>query len=138
MSDPLAPAGNESDEDDEDDEGSPDWVIANGVRIEADLDVRVDGDSLRVRSSDGRIDVFAERLAAVRSLAALRDVVPDRLPDSVGDALKAVPVGVHVRGVEVARVDPGVPPGPLARALGVAPARVNVRGLVRVLAGRRR
>ncbi|WP_435064763.1 hypothetical protein [Halobaculum sp. EA56] len=108
-------------------------IAVDDLRIEADLDLAVDGDPVRVRSTGGRIDVFVRRFGVLPRIDELRRA----LPSPVGDALERVPVGVHVAGVEVARVDPGVPSGPLSRLLGVAPARVDLPGVARALLRRR-
>jgi len=105
--------------------------VVGDLRVEVDLDATVDGDPVRIRTGDGRIEVFAERLGVLRELSTLREA----LPSPVGDAVKGVPTGIHVGGVEVARIDPGVPPGALSRALGVAPARVDVGGVARAALG---
>ncbi|WP_277555634.1 hypothetical protein [Halobaculum limi] len=113
-------------------DASPDRITVGDLRIEADIEASVDGDSLRVRSRDGRMEVYADCFAAIRALSDLPEVLPSRL----GDALDSVPVGVHLYGVEIARIDPGVSPGPLSRALGTAPARVHLRALARALTRR--
>ena len=112
-------------------DGASAGVVVDDLRVEVDLDATVDGDPVRVRTGDGRIDVFAEQLGVLRELAALRAA----LPGPVGDAAERLPVGVHVGGVEVARIDPGVSPGPLSRALGVAPATVDLGGVTRAALG---
>lgn len=110
----------------------PDRVRVDDVQIEADVEATVDGDSLHVRSVDGRVEVHTDRVAALRALSDLREAIPSR----VADSLDSVPVGVHLRGVEVARIDPGVSPGPVSRALGTAPARVDLLALARAVARR--
>lgn len=105
--------------------GDAEPVDVGDLRVEVDVEATVDGDRLAVRSADGRIDVSADSLRTLGRLGSLLD----RLPARLGESADRVPIGVHVGGVEVARVDPGVPAGPLSRALGVAPARVDVMGL---------
>jgi len=108
-------------------------IAVDEFRVEADLDLTVEGDPIRVRSTDGRIDVFVGRIGVLSRI----DDLQRALPRPVGDALERVPVGVHVAGVEVARVDPGVPPGPPSRLLGVDPARVDLAGVARAWIRRR-
>ncbi|MFC6786033.1 hypothetical protein ACFQFH_09045 [Halobaculum halobium] len=111
----------------------PEPVAVGDLHVAVDVDAAVDGDRLAVRSADGRIDVSADSLRALGRLGSLRESLPER----VDRLLDRVPLGVHVDGVEVARVDPGVSAGPLARALGVAPARIDATGLaITVLRGR--
>ncbi|MFC7068956.1 hypothetical protein [Halobaculum lipolyticum] len=124
MSDAAAPADQRAD-------APP--VPVGDLRVAVDLDATVEGESLRVRTADGRVELFADGFAAVRHAGALRDA----LPDGVGGTLDDVPLGVHVAGVEVARADPGVPAGPVSRALGAAPLRIDVGGVVRALVRRR-
>jgi len=113
--------------------GDAEPVAVGDLRVEIDVEATVEGDRLAVRSTDGRIDVSADSLRTLGRLGSLLD----RLPARLGESADSVPIGVHVDGVEVARVDPGVPAGPRARALGVEPARVDVRGLAgAVLRGR--
>ncbi|MFC7096347.1 hypothetical protein [Halobaculum marinum] len=119
--------------------GDPETLAVEEFRIAADVEATVDGDALSVRTVDGRVEVTADGFGALRQVRSLRDVLPaaavdalDRLP------VDRVPLGVRVAGVEVARIDPGVPPGPLSRALGVAPASVDLRGVVRALVRERR
>lgn len=113
--------------DDPGDASDPDPVAVGDLRVAVDLEATVDGDRVDVRSGDGRIDVDTDRMRALRTLRSLRAVLPDRVRGSID--LDRVPLGVHVDGVEVARVDPDVPAGPLARALGIAPVRIDVCGL---------
>lgn len=108
-------------------------VVVGDLRVEADLELEVDGERVSVRSGAGRVDVAAGSLGALRAVAGLRD----RLPAPVAEDIDDVPVGLHVRGVEVARVDPGVSAGPLSRALGLAPARVDLVGVARSVIRRR-
>lgn len=127
MTDGQQPAGREPSR------GEPEPVAVGDLRVAVDVEATVDGDRLAVRSCDGRIDVSADSVRALGRLESLLEQLPDRVAGSVD----RVPVGVHVGDVEVARVDPGVPAGPLARALGVAPARLDVTGLASaVLRGR--
>ncbi|SHH22365.1 hypothetical protein [Halobaculum gomorrense] len=115
-------------DDSEDPEDLEDPVAVGDLRIAVDLEATVDGARIDIRSGDGRIDVETDRVRALRAIGSLREVLPDRVERS----LDRVPIGVHVDGVEVARADPDVPAGPLARALGVAPVRLDVRGLALV------
>jgi len=114
-------------------EGDAERVAVGDLRVAVDIEATVDGERLAVRSSDGRIDVSADRLRTLRRLGSLRELLPNR----IGRSIDRAPIGVHVGEVEVARIDPGVPAGPLARVLGVAPARLDVGGLASaVLRGR--
>ncbi|MFB6304687.1 MAG: hypothetical protein ABEH47_05940 [Haloferacaceae archaeon] len=100
------------------------------LAVEADLDVSVGGEAVRV---DGYGDLVVVDAASFAALRALRRG-SDALPTPLGPALAAdadLTVDLRVRGVSVARVDPDVDPGPLARALGVAPVRPSLGGLVR-------
>ncbi|QZX98799.1 hypothetical protein [Halobaculum rubrum] len=113
--------------------GDADPVAVGDLRVAVDVEATVDGDRLVVRSVDGRIDVSADTL---RTLGRLESLL-EQLPGRVGELIHRVPIGVHVGDVEVARVDPGVPAGPLAHVLGVAPARLDVGGVASaVLRGR--
>ncbi|QZP38530.1 polyhydroxyalkanoic acid system family protein [Halobaculum magnesiiphilum] len=108
-------------------------VAVGDLRVAVDVEATVDGDRLAVRSVDGRIDVSADSLRTLGRLGSLREAVPDR----IGQSIDRVPIGVHVGDVEVGRVDPDVPAGPLARALGVAPVRLDLGGVTAaVLRGR--
>ncbi|WP_348608717.1 hypothetical protein [Halobaculum rarum] len=114
-------------------DGDPERVALGDLCVAVDVEATVDGERLTVRSSDGRIDVSADSLRTLRRLGSLWESLPNR----IGRSLDRAPIGVHVGDVEVARIDPGVPAGPLARALGVAPARLDVGGVARaVLRGR--
>lgn len=111
-------------------------VAVGDLLVEVALDLTVDGEPLRVRSRDGRLELSAERLGPLRDVAALRGSLQAPVGEPLAGALLGeAPLGVSVRGVEVARVDPGVPAGPLSRALGVAPARLDLRGVVRAAWG---
>lgn len=110
-----------------------DRITVADLRIEADLDLAVDGEPVRIRTGNGRVGVFVDRIGTLSRVAELLDA----LPEPLGGSLDRVPLGVHVAGVEVARVDPGVAAGPLSRALGVAPARVDLGGVVRAVLSRR-
>jgi hypothetical protein len=113
--------------DDSSDAADPDPVAVGDLRVAVELEATVDGDRVDVRSGGGRIDVDADRVRALRTLGSLRAVLPDRVRGSID--FGRVPLGVHVDGVEVARVDPNVPAGPLARALGIDPVRIDACGL---------
>ncbi|MFB9823947.1 hypothetical protein [Halobaculum roseum] len=114
-----------------DDDAEP--VAVGDLRIAVDVEATVDGDRLAVRSADGRIDVSADSLRTLGRIGSLREAIPER----IGRSVDRVPIGVHVGDVEVGRVDPGVPAGPLARALGVAPVRLDLGGVAAaVLRGR--
>ncbi|UIO99124.1 hypothetical protein Hbl1158_11340 [Halobaculum sp. CBA1158] len=106
-------------------------VTVGELRVEADLNLSVDGAPVRLRSADGRIEVSVDRPATLRRLDDVRTGIRALWPDGHRDPLTTVPVGIHVDGVEVARIDPGSPAGPLARVLGASPARLDLRGVVR-------
>ena len=110
-------------------DGDAERVAVGDLCVAVDLEATVDGDRLAVRSSDGRIDVSADSLRTLRRLGPLWELLPNR----GGRSIDRAPIGVHVGEVEVARIDPGVPAGPLARVLGVAPARLDVGGLASVV-----
>lgn len=104
------------------------------VEVDADLDVTIEGETLRVDGYGDLLVVDAPSFSALRSLR--RGV--DALPDPLSTALPAgagLTVDLRVRGVSVARIDPDADPGPLARALGVAPARPSLGGVLRALLG---
>ncbi|MFC7137225.1 hypothetical protein [Halobaculum litoreum] len=56
----------------------PDRIAVGDLRVVVDADATVDGEPLRIRSRDGRVEVHADRLAALRSFAGLRAALPSR------------------------------------------------------------
>lgn len=99
------------------------------LSIEADLTLTVPAGDVRIRGYGDLIVVEAPSLAAARDLFDGTATLPlDRLTGGIDDA--AVDVDVRVRGRSVARVGPGVDPGPLSRLVGAAPARVSGGGVV--------
>ncbi|MFB6303168.1 MAG: hypothetical protein ABEH78_09955 [Haloferacaceae archaeon] len=105
------------------------------LAVEADLDVTVEGHRIHVAGYGDLVVVDAPSFAAVRALREGVDALP--LPSvraATGPANEGEPtVDVRVRGVSVARIGPGVDPGPLAALLGTAPARPSFGGVVRAL-----
>lgn len=100
--------------------------------VEADLDVTVAGETVGVEGHGDLVVIDAPSFAALR---ALRRGV-GRLPPAVAPGRAAdagVTVDLRVRGVSVARIDPDADAGRLAVALGVAPARPSLGGLLRAL-----
>lgn len=100
------------------------------LAVEADLAVTVEGHEIGVAGYGDLVVVEAPSLRAVRALGRGLDALP-RPPDGFAGAPPTV--DVRVRGVSVARIDPGVAPGPLARLLGTAPARPSLGGVLRAL-----
>jgi hypothetical protein len=93
--------------------------------VHADLTLDVGEATVTIRGYGDLIVVRAPSLAAARALAAaggrpfldhLRDV--------------DVTLDLRVRGHSVARAGPDHDPGPLSRALGVAPARLSPGGIL--------
>lgn len=102
--------------------------LDRALDIDADLLLTVDDESVEIRGYGDLVVIAAPSLAVVRRLAGERPPPVDRhLLDYLGDA--DVTVDVRVRGRSVVRAGPGIDPGPLSRALGVAPARVSLGGL---------
>jgi hypothetical protein len=94
------------------------------------LDVDAD---LAVETDDwaGRIEGHGDLIVVdVPSLSAAREIV--RTAASFADQLAGadVTVDLRVRGRSVATYGPAVETGPLARALGLAPARVRPGGVL--------
>jgi len=103
--------------------------LDRALDVDADLTLAVDDETVSIRGYGDLVVVAAPSLAAVRTLARSRPLLDDlHLLDHLHDA--DVTVDVRVRGRSVARVGPGVDPGPLSRALGVDPARVSPGGLL--------
>lgn len=100
------------------------------LAVEADLDVTVGDRGVRVAGYGDLLVVDAPSFAALRALRRGADALP-RVPTAVADV--GPTVDVRVRGVSVARIDPGTDPGPVARLVGTAPARPSLGGVVRAL-----
>jgi hypothetical protein len=98
--------------------------------VDADLTLSVDGAAVSIRGYGDLIVVAAPSLATVRRLARGSDPVVDdlRLLGHLRDA--HVTLDVRVGGRSVARAGPDVDPGPLSRALDLAPARLSPGGLL--------
>ena len=97
--------------------------------VDANLTLTVDGAAVSIRGYGDLVVVAAPSLSAVRTLA--RTAAPPldgRLLPHLEDA--DVRLDVRVRGRSVARVGSGIDAGPLSRALGVAPARASLGGLL--------
>jgi hypothetical protein len=92
--------------------------------VDADLTLTVGDATGTVRGYGDLVVVDLPTLAAARTVG--RTVAP--LSAAAVDA--GVTVDLRVRGRSVARAGPDVDPGPLSRALGLAPARVSVGGLL--------
>lgn len=93
--------------------------------VSADLTLDVDDATVTIRGYGDLIVVRTPSLAAARALS----VVGTRpLLSHLRDA--DVTLDLRVRGHSVARAGPGHDPGPLSRALGVAPARISPGGVV--------
>lgn len=100
-----------------------------GVLVEADLVVETPGSSIRVRGGgDSSLYVEAPSLGALRSF--LRNSRGRRLAAHLEPRL-STPVVFRVRGVPVLRFDATSESGTVSRLLGVAPARIDLLGVVR-------
>ncbi|WP_224336682.1 peptide ABC transporter ATP-binding protein [Haloprofundus halobius] len=100
--------------------------------VTAELTLTVEGEQLRVVGFGELVVVDTPSLDA--ALALLRGT--GRLPtEQFGEDVRAADVTVDVRvdGVSVARLGPGIRPGYLSRALGVAPARLSLGGTAMAL-----
>lgn len=113
------------------------------VAVEADLDLSVDGEPVRVRGDGDLVVIDAPSLATLRAFRAGVDALPGPVATDgssasvVAAAADAGPtVEVRVRGTSVARIVPGGAPGILGTLLGTAPARPQLGGLVRAILGR--
>jgi len=97
--------------------------------IDADLTLTVEDTTVSIRGYGDLVVVEAPSLAVLRTLART-DHRLEHLPvfEFLHDA--DVTLDVRVRGRSVVRAGPGHDPGPLSRALGVAPARVSPGGLL--------
>jgi hypothetical protein len=107
------------------------------LQVEADLTLTVDGEAVDVAGYGDLVVVEVPSLRALRELGRGADLLEGLpLPAAAGADLAAgadVTVDVRVRGVSVARIEPGRSAGPLADLLGVAPARPSLVGLLRAL-----
>jgi len=97
--------------------------------VDADLTLTVDDETVTIRGYGDLVVVTAPSLSVVRTLAGTAAPPLDvRLLAHLDDA--DVRLDVRVRGRSVARIGSGIDAGPLSRALGVAPARVSLGGLL--------
>ncbi|MFB6108085.1 MAG: hypothetical protein ABEJ82_04480 [Haloplanus sp.] len=99
------------------------------LSVDADCTLTVDGTPVSVRGYGDLLVVDAPTLGAIRSLgggtrASVVDAVCRR---------SDLTVDCRVRGRSVARVGAGVESGPLSRAVGAAPARLSLGGLLLAL-----
>ncbi|KTG10517.1 hypothetical protein AUR64_11570 [Haloprofundus marisrubri] len=95
--------------------------------VTAELTLTVEGEDVRVAGFGELVVVDAPTLSG--ALALLRGT--KQLPtEQFGENVRAADVTVDIRvdGVSVARLGPGLRPGYLSRALGVAPARLSLGG----------
>lgn len=97
--------------------------------VTADLTLATDGSTVTVRGYGDLVVVDAPTLGALRSLdGGSRTAVLDSLCRR-----SDVTVDLRVGGRSVARAGAGVDAGPLSRAVGVAPARLSLGGLLLTL-----
>lgn len=104
-------------------------MASDQFSIDADLTVTIDGTEVTVSSVDGRLRVEAPTISVARKLGDITDVVPPGLAAEAGRVRADIFVGGH----RVAYTGPGVHPGPLSRAAGVTPAKLDVPGAIRAL-----
>lgn len=107
--------------------------------VEVDLDIDIDGTPVRIVSAGDRIVVDASTFTAVqrlRSGAATLPISLERLALPGGLHDLGVPVETRVAGVRIATLGPGSAPNALDRLVGVAPAHVDLSGVI--LAAQRR
>jgi len=104
--------------------------LDRALAVDADLTLTVDDATVSIRGYGDLVVVAAPSLSVLRTLVRGEPPVPDRshLVAALRDA--DVTLDVRVRGRSVARAGPEYDPGPLSRALGVAPARVSLGGLL--------
>ena len=104
--------------------------LDRALDVDADLTLAVDDETVSIRGYGDLVVVSAPSLSVLRTLLRGGPPVPAR-PHLLAVLRDAdVTLDVRVRGRSVARAGSGHDPGPLSRALGVAPARVSPGGLV--------
>ncbi|AZH25881.1 hypothetical protein [Haloplanus aerogenes] len=104
--------------------------LDRALDIDADLTLTVDEATVSIRGYGDLVVVAAPSLAVLRTLIDGGPPLPDRSHLVAGLRDADVTLDVRVRGRSVARAGPGYDPGPLSRALGVAPARISLGGLL--------
>ncbi|MFD1635011.1 hypothetical protein ACOZ4L_04640 [Haloplanus ruber] len=92
--------------------------------VYADLTLDIGETTVSIRGYGDLVVVRVPSLAAARALGTGTAPLLDRLHDA------DVTLDLRVRGHSVARAGPGHDPGPLSRAVGAAPARLSLGGLV--------
>ena len=103
--------------------------LDRALDVDADLTLTVDGAAVSIRGYGDLVVVSGPSLSVLRTLARTGAPPLDaHLLDHLQDA--DVTLDVRVRGRSVARIGPGIDPGPLSRALGASPARVSLGGLL--------
>jgi hypothetical protein len=96
-----------------------------------------DGVEYRLEGTPGGLMLHADRIGHLLALRryrrsrASRTAVLHLVHRLVGRA--DLPVRVHASGVEVARLRPELRGGLMARAVGLGPAEISLRGLLRAL-----
>lgn len=93
--------------------------------ITADLTLRLDDAEVEVRGYGDLVVVDAPTLRTALSLLRSAEALPGEFVER-GLVRGDVALDVRVRGGSIARAGPDVRPGPVSRALGVDPARVNL------------
>jgi hypothetical protein len=96
----------------------------------APIVVRKDGDRVEIDLPDMRTGLYKLRHDLSGVYATL-----NRLQTNLSH--EAIPVSFRLKGVEVARLGPQARPGLLSYLLGIAPARLRLRGLLRASLRRR-
>lgn len=103
--------------------------------VTADLTLSLADEDVSVTGYGDLVIVDAPSLRTALGLLRGVDHVPTHLVER-GLARGDVTVDVRVRGGSIARAGPGIRPGPVSRALGVAPAKVSLLGVALAGLGR--
>lgn len=106
--------------------------MAPALVVEADLDLTVEGNPVGIAGSGTHLTVTTPTIegaiTVLRSLGPLSESVEPFGSRFVAAKLSA---DVEVAGVVIARIGPYVVPNTLSRLLGIDPARLYPRALVR-------
>ncbi|XVH31047.1 hypothetical protein ACNS7O_11720 [Haloferacaceae archaeon DSL9] len=103
-------------------------MSAPALLVDGEVAVEIDGAPCRIVGTGPRVIVETPTFGAARSVLAVVDALPVDRRDT------AVPVQtleIRVRDVPIASSGTAHHPGPLSRAIGAAPARLSLGGVVR-------
>lgn len=99
------------------------------LRVETDLDLRIDGNQANVGSNGDRVFIDFGSLSAAKNVQS--SLQPEFMPE-LFDLLTATDLTLELRsrGKTIMTIGSNATAGPISEGFGVAPAKIHIAGLI--------